>query len=170
MCRGSFGPLRSWRSSRDEAVGQNLTTGRSPVAKRVPEVTYLPWLDFRALVRSCRLGNSFWITPGAGLNFRESFGADYAGFARLNIAMPAAISRGIFTRIGRGCGGVRQRDAVVAKPGQDRPTRTFLSRPTHGRTSASATIAERKPAVPTRRHPVFRIVPLAVAQHPHDGR
>ena len=35
-----------------------------------------------------------------GLNFGETFGADYAGFARLNFATPAAILREIVTRMG----------------------------------------------------------------------
>ena len=34
-----------------------------------------------------------------GLNFGESFGADYAGFARLNFATPAAILREIVRRM-----------------------------------------------------------------------
>jgi len=62
---------------------------------RVPEATYLAWLDCRALELSCPAGQFFLDQAKAGLNFGESFGADYAGFARLNFTTPAAILREI---------------------------------------------------------------------------
>jgi cystathionine beta-lyase len=65
------------------------------VTMRVPEATYLAWLDCRALELSCPAGQFFLDQAKAGLNFGESFGADYAGFARLNFTTPAAILREI---------------------------------------------------------------------------
>jgi cystathionine beta-lyase len=70
------------------------------VTMRVPEATYLAWLDCRALELSCPAGQFFLDRAKVGLNFGESFGADYAGFARLNFATPAAILREIVTRMG----------------------------------------------------------------------
>jgi cystathionine beta-lyase len=61
---------------------------------RVPEATYLAWLDCRALELPCPAGQFFLDQARVGLNFGEAFGADYAGFARLNFATPAAILRG----------------------------------------------------------------------------
>ena len=48
----------------------------------------------------CAAGQFFLDQARVGLNFGETFGADYAGFARLNFAMPAAILREIVTRMG----------------------------------------------------------------------
>jgi hypothetical protein len=42
----------------------------------------------------------FFLDQARGSNFGEAFGADYAGFARLNFATPAAILREIVTRMG----------------------------------------------------------------------
>ena len=66
---------------------------------RVPEATYLAWLDCRALDLLCSAGEFFLDHARVGLNFGETFGADYAGFARLNFATPAAILREIVTRM-----------------------------------------------------------------------
>ena len=54
----------------------------------------------RALELSCPAGQFFLDEARVGLNFGEAFGADYAGFARLNFATPAAILREIVTRMG----------------------------------------------------------------------
>ena len=70
------------------------------VTMRVPEATYLAWLDCRALELPCPAGQFFLDQARVGLNFGETFGADYAGFARLNFATPAAILREIVTRMG----------------------------------------------------------------------
>ncbi len=69
------------------------------VTMRVPEATYLAWLDCRALELPCPAGQFFLDQARVGLNFGETFGADYAGFARLNFATPAAILREIVTRM-----------------------------------------------------------------------
>ena len=64
------------------------------------EATYLAWLDCRALELSCPAGQFFLDKARVGLNFGETFGTEYAGFARLNFATPAAILREIVARMG----------------------------------------------------------------------
>ena len=71
----------------------------SGVTMRVPEATYLAWLDCRALELPCPAGQFFLDQARVGFNFGETFGADYAGFARLNFATPAAILREIVRRM-----------------------------------------------------------------------
>src|SRR5215467_11437416 len=78
---------------------------------RVPEATYLAWLDCRALELPCP-GRAVLFGSGQGwADFGETFGADYAGFARLNFATPAAILREIVTRMGEA---VRRRVRLIA--------------------------------------------------------
>jgi cystathionine beta-lyase len=69
------------------------------VTMRVPEATYLAWLDCRALELQCSAGQFFLERASVGLNFGETFGAQYDGFARLNFATPAPILRQIVTRM-----------------------------------------------------------------------
>ena len=66
---------------------------------RLPEATYLAWLDCRALDLPCQAGQFFLHKAKVGLNFGETFGAQYAGFARLNFATPAPVLREIVTRM-----------------------------------------------------------------------
>ena len=69
------------------------------VTMRVPEATYLAWLDCRGLDLPCSAGQFFLDKARVGLNFGETFGADYAGFARLNFATPAPVLREIVGRM-----------------------------------------------------------------------
>jgi cystathionine beta-lyase len=69
------------------------------VTMRVPEATYLAWLDCRALELPSSAGQFFLDDARVGLNFGETFGAEYAGFARLNFATPAPILRQIVSRM-----------------------------------------------------------------------
>jgi len=69
------------------------------VTMRVPEATYLAWLDCRALELPCCAGQFFLDQAKVGLNFGETFGAQYAGFARLNFASPAPVLREIVSRM-----------------------------------------------------------------------
>jgi len=48
----------------------------------------------------CSAGQLFLDQARVGLNFGETFGEGYAGFARLNFATPTAILREIVTRMG----------------------------------------------------------------------
>ena len=73
---------------------------------RLPEATYLAWLDCRALDLPCSAGQFFLDRAKVGLNFGETFGGQYAGFARLNFATPAPILRQI---VGRMADAVRSR-------------------------------------------------------------
>ena len=76
------------------------------VTMRVPEATYLAWLDCRALELPCPAGRFFLDQARVGLNFGETFGPDYPGFARLNFATPPAILAEI---VGRMVAAVRRR-------------------------------------------------------------
>jgi cystathionine beta-lyase len=66
---------------------------------RAPEATYLAWLDCRALNLPCPAGQFFLDHAKVGLNFGETFGAGYEGYARLNFATPAPVLREIITRM-----------------------------------------------------------------------
>jgi cystathionine beta-lyase len=90
--------LAQLRANRDW-LAATLAAELPGVTMRVPQATYLAWLDCRALELSCPAGQFFLDQAKVGLNFGESFGADYAGFARLNFATPAAILREIVRRM-----------------------------------------------------------------------
>jgi cystathionine beta-lyase len=67
--------LAQLRANRDwlaEAVAAELPG----VTMRLPQATYLAWLDCRALELSCPAGQFFLDQARVGLNFGESFGAD----------------------------------------------------------------------------------------------
>ena len=69
------------------------------VTMRVPEATYLAWLDCRGLGLSGSAGQ-FWLDRArVGLNFGETFGPEYAGFARLNFATPRPVLEAIVGRM-----------------------------------------------------------------------
>ena len=69
------------------------------VMLRRPEATYLAWLDCSALALPVPAGQFFLHRARVGLNFGETFGAQYANFARLNFATPAPILREIIGRM-----------------------------------------------------------------------
>jgi cystathionine beta-lyase len=58
------------------------------------------WLDCRALELPCPAGQFFLDQAKVGLNSGETFGMDYAGYARLNFETPAAIPRELVARMG----------------------------------------------------------------------
>jgi cystathionine beta-lyase len=66
---------------------------------RAPEATYLAWLDCRALRLPGPAGQFFLDHAKVGLNFGETFGSEYTGFARLNFATPAPVLREIVSRM-----------------------------------------------------------------------
>jgi cysteine-S-conjugate beta-lyase len=66
---------------------------------RQPEATYLAWLDCSALTLPCPAGQFFLDRARVGLNSGESFGAQYASFARLNFASPAPVLREVVGRM-----------------------------------------------------------------------
>jgi cysteine-S-conjugate beta-lyase len=90
--------LAHLRANRDW-LAETITAELPGVTMRVPEATYLAWLDCRALDLPCAAGQFFLDHAKVGLNFGETFGADYAGFARLNFATPAPVLREIVTRM-----------------------------------------------------------------------
>ncbi|HJY48805.1 MAG TPA: aminotransferase class I/II-fold pyridoxal phosphate-dependent enzyme [Stellaceae bacterium] len=91
--------LAQLRANRDW-LAATLAAELPGVTMRVPEATYLAWLDCRELELPCPAGQFFLDQARVGLNFGQTFGADYAGFARLNFATPPAILREIVTRMG----------------------------------------------------------------------
>jgi cystathionine beta-lyase len=90
--------LAHLRSNRDW-LAHTIAAELPGVTMRAPEATYLAWLDCRALELPCSAGQFFLDHARVGLNFGETFGAQYAGFARLNFATPAPILRQIVTRM-----------------------------------------------------------------------
>jgi cystathionine beta-lyase len=80
-------------------LAQTIATELPGVTMRVPEATYLAWLDCRALELPCSAGQFFLDKARVGLNFGETFGADYGGFARLNFATPAPVLRQIVAQM-----------------------------------------------------------------------
>ena len=90
--------LAQLQANRDWLVA-TLAAEMPAVTMRVPEATYLAWLDCRALELPCSAGQFFLDQAKVGLNSGETFGADYAGFARLNFATPPAILREIVARM-----------------------------------------------------------------------
>jgi cystathionine beta-lyase len=80
-------------------LAQTIAADLPGVTMRLPEATYLAWLDCRALELPSPAGQFFLDHAKVGLNFGETFGAQYAGFARLNFATPAPILRQIVTRM-----------------------------------------------------------------------
>jgi cysteine-S-conjugate beta-lyase len=69
------------------------------VTLRLPEATYLAWLDCSALELPGSAGQFFLDRARVGLNFGETFGPHYANFARLNFATPAPVLRQIVARM-----------------------------------------------------------------------
>ena len=87
-------------------LAQTIATELPGVTLRLPEATYLAWLDCRGLEIPGSAGQFFLDHAKVGLNFGETFGAQYPGFARLNFASPAPVLREI---VGRMVDAVRQR-------------------------------------------------------------
>jgi cysteine-S-conjugate beta-lyase len=82
-----------------EWLAHTVATELPGVTMRVPEATYLAWLDCRGLELPSCAGQFFLDHARVGLNFGETFGPRYTGFARLNFATPAPILRQIVTRM-----------------------------------------------------------------------
>lgn len=97
--------LACLKANRDFLV-QSVGTDLPGITLRTPEATYLAWLDCTALELPTTAGQFFLDHARVGLNFGETFGARYTGFARLNFATPAPILREI---IGRMTKAIRQR-------------------------------------------------------------
>jgi cysteine-S-conjugate beta-lyase len=90
--------LAQLRANRDW-LARTLATELPEVTMRLPEATYLAWLDCRALDLPSSAGQFFLDHARVGLNFGETFGSQYAGFARLNFATPAPILQQIVARM-----------------------------------------------------------------------
>jgi cysteine-S-conjugate beta-lyase len=86
------------RSNRDW-LAQTIAADLPGVTLRVPEATYLAWLDCSALELPCPAGQFFLDHARVGLNAGETFGPHYANFARLNFATPAPVLRQIVSRM-----------------------------------------------------------------------
>ncbi|HUB10512.1 MAG TPA: PatB family C-S lyase [Acetobacteraceae bacterium] len=80
-------------------LAKTLATELPGVTLRVPEATYLAWLDCSGLEFGCPAGQFFLDRARVGLNFGETFGARYVNFARLNFATPAPILQQIVHRM-----------------------------------------------------------------------
>jgi cystathionine beta-lyase len=80
-------------------LAQTIGAELPGVTMRLPEATYLAWLDCSALQLPASAGQIFLDRARVGLNFGETFGAQYSSFARLNFATPAPILREIVSRM-----------------------------------------------------------------------
>jgi cystathionine beta-lyase len=80
-------------------LAHTIATDLPGVTMRLPEATYLAWLDCRALDLPSSAGQFFLDHARVGLNFGETFGTQYAGFARLNFASPTPVLRQIVARM-----------------------------------------------------------------------
>ncbi|GGH85096.1 cystathionine beta-lyase [Pullulanibacillus pueri] len=73
-------------------ISNFLKTRIPEIKMRVPEATYLGWLDFRALNLSGQALRDFVIKEARlGLNDGDSFGVEGQGFQRINFACPRSI-------------------------------------------------------------------------------
>jgi cysteine-S-conjugate beta-lyase len=94
------------KSNRDW-LAQTIGSELPGVMMRLPEATYLAWLDCSALTLPCPAGQFFLDRARVGLNFGETFGAPYANFARLNFATPAPVLREIIGRMAEAVRGAK---------------------------------------------------------------
>ena len=90
-----LGQLKANRDWLAQSIGSELPG----VTMRLPEATYLAWLDCSALDLPTPAGQFFLDRARVGLNFGETFGVQYPHFARLNFATPAPIKREIVSRM-----------------------------------------------------------------------
>lgn len=82
-----------------DLVAKTVAAEMPGVTMRVPEATYLAWLDCSGLALPCPAGQFFLDKARVGLNSGETFGAQYAAFARLNFASPTPVLRDILGRM-----------------------------------------------------------------------
>ena len=80
-------------------LAQTIGSELPGVTMRLPEATYLAWLDCTALKLPCSAGQFFLDKARVGLNFGETFGPQYGGFVRLNFATPTPVLREIVARM-----------------------------------------------------------------------
>ena len=80
-------------------LAQTIGSELPGVTLRLPEATYLAWLDCTSLQLPTSAGQFFLDKARVGLNFGETFGPQYAGFARLNFASPPPVLREIVGRM-----------------------------------------------------------------------
>lgn len=92
------------QANRDWLV-QALRSELPGVTLRLPEATYLAWLDCSALELPGSAGQFFLDSARVGLNFGETFGPQDGAFARLNFASPAPVLHEI---VGRMADAIRQ--------------------------------------------------------------
>ncbi len=92
------GVMATLRANRDWLV-QAIAADLPGVRMQPPQATFLAWLDCRELRLPCPAGQFFLEQAKVGLNAGETFGPDYAGFARLNFATSPAILQQIIERM-----------------------------------------------------------------------
>jgi len=95
------------RGNRDW-LAETLAREMPGVALRLPEATYLAWLDCSALALSGPAGQFFLDRARVGLNAGETFGERYAAFARLNFASPRPVLQEIVGRMAEAVRGLNR--------------------------------------------------------------
>ena len=89
-------------------LAETLAREMPGVALRLPEATYLAWLDCSALALSGPAGQFFLDRARVGLNAGETFGERYAAFARLNFASPRPVLQEVVGRMAEAVRGVNR--------------------------------------------------------------
>jgi cystathionine beta-lyase len=80
-------------------LARTLPQALPGVVMRLPEATYLAWLDCTALGLAVPAGQFFLDHARVGLNAGETFGERYGAFARINFATSPAILEQILARM-----------------------------------------------------------------------
>lgn len=93
-----------------EYIQQFLQERMPQVTMRLPEATYLGWIDFRALgLSTAELKQLMIHEAGVGLSDGVSFGERGAGFQRINFACPRSILEEGMERIWRAVQGIMEK-------------------------------------------------------------
>lgn len=94
--------LNAYVFSNLTAVNKILSNSETLINNRIPEGTYLAWLDFRALeLTQTQLSKILIENAQVGLNDGTTYGHQGAGFYRLNAASPKATIECAATRIAK---------------------------------------------------------------------
>ena len=84
--------VKSYIEGNQKYVYDYITENIPQIKVKIPQATYLMWLDFSALGFEGKELLDFIVQKaGLGLNTGESFGEEYRHFARLNTATPRSV-------------------------------------------------------------------------------
>lgn len=91
---------------RNAAMIEQWAATQEKIVCRLPEATYLAWLDCRALTLGDRELREFFVREaGLGLSPGLSFGKEGSGFMRLNFAVPSPVLERAIETLGKALNG-----------------------------------------------------------------